>query len=79
MADSPKVRSAIGLSQGKYTIRLVDGKKTAFRDLEGLQYFDPKSGETEDAKAEQGRDFAELLKSVKQRLEQLEAERRKKK
>lgn len=71
------LRVAVGLSQGKYTIREVDGVRKAFRDLEGLRYFDPTSGETEDAKPEQGREFAELLQSVKQCLDKLEAERRK--
>ena len=73
------LRTAIGLSQGKYTIRVVEGTKLAFRDLEGLQYFDPKNRDTKHAKPEQGRDFAELLKSVKQCLVKLEAERRKNK
>jgi hypothetical protein len=59
------MRSAVGLSQGKYTIREVDGKRLAFRDLEGLQYLDKASGRVEEAKAEQGRPFDELIARVR--------------
>ncbi len=62
------LRMAIGLAQGKYTVRVVKGKKLAFRDMEGLQLMDRKSGKVKDAKSEQGRPFAELLEQVRKRL-----------
>lgn len=62
------VRGTIGLSQGKYTIREVDGERLAFRDLEGLRLMDRRSGEIEDAKTEQGMPFDELLERVQARL-----------
>ena len=61
-------RAAVGLAQGKYTIRLVEGKRLAFRDLEGLRLMDRKSGVIEEAKAEQGVAFDSLLAGVKRRL-----------
>lgn len=61
-------RAAVGLAQGKYTIRLVEGKRLAFRDLEGLRLMDRKSGSIEEAKAEQGVPFDSLLAGVKKRL-----------
>lgn len=62
-------RTAIGLAQGKYSIRLVEGTKLAFRDLEGLRLLDPKSGEAKEAQPEQGVEFETLLARVKQRIE----------
>ncbi len=62
------VRGTIGLSQGKYTIREVDGERLAFRDLEGLRLMDRSSGEVEEAKTEQGVPFDELLERVQARL-----------
>ena len=61
-------RAAVGLAQGKYTIRLVEGKRLAFRDLEGLRLMDRKSGAIEEAKTEQGVPFDSLLAGVKKRL-----------
>lgn len=61
-------RAAVGLAQGKYTIRLVEGKRLAFRDLEGLRLMDRKSGAIEEAKDEQGVPFDSLLAGVKKRL-----------
>lgn len=58
-------RQAIGLAQGKYTIRAVKGKKMAFRDLEGLRLMDRQSGAVEAAKKESGVAFDQLLKDVK--------------
>lgn len=62
------LRAVIGLAQGKYTVREVDGERLAFRDLEGLMLKDPDSGEVEEAKPEQGVPFKELLGRVKRRL-----------
>ena len=61
-------RQTIGLAQGKYSIRLVDGKKTAFRDLEGLKLLDPETKKVAEPKAEQGVPFDELTDRVKTRL-----------
>ncbi|MBL4848501.1 MAG: hypothetical protein JKY65_23515 [Planctomycetes bacterium] len=61
-------RAAVGLAQGKFTIRLVEGKRLAFRDLEGLRLMDRKSGVIEETKAEQGVAFDSLLAGVKRRL-----------
>lgn len=61
-------RAAIGLAQGKYTIRKVKGKKMAFRDLEGLKLLDRRTGVVKKAKKEQGVPLDSLLKSVKDRL-----------
>lgn len=61
-------RAAVGLAQGKYTIREVEGKRLAFRDLEGLRLMDRKSGAIEEAKTEQGVSFDSLLAGVKKRL-----------
>jgi hypothetical protein len=62
------LRTAIGLAQGKFTIRVVDGKKMAYRDLEDLRYYDPKTGAVVEAKPDQARSFDELLAAVKRRL-----------
>jgi hypothetical protein len=62
------LRMTVGLGQGKYTIRVVDGKKLAFREMEGLQLMDRKSGEVKEAKSEQGRPLSELLGEVRARL-----------
>lgn len=64
-------RAAVGLAQGKYTIRTVEGRKLAFRDLEGLRLMDRQSGKIEeghDHQQEQGVAFAELVERVKQRV-----------
>ncbi|MGE0708015.1 MAG: hypothetical protein AB7N76_17605 [Planctomycetota bacterium] len=63
------LRAAVGLAQGKYSIREVKGRKLAFRDLEGLQLMDRGNGKVEEAKPEQGVDFEELVARVKARLE----------
>jgi hypothetical protein len=67
-ANKLGLRTAIGLAQGKFTIRTVDGKKMAFRDLEDLRYYNPKTGKVIHAKPEQARPFDELLADVKRRL-----------
>lgn len=69
-------RAAVGLAQGKYTIREVEGRKLAFRDLEGLRLMDRKSGAIEEAKAEQGVAFDELLAGVKRRLAENKTKRK---
>lgn len=70
-------RAAVGLAQGKYTIRKVKGKKLAFRDLEGLRLMDQKSGAIEEAKAEQGVEFDVLLAGVERRLAETKNTKRK--
>ncbi len=62
------VRTTIGLSQGKYTIREVEGRRLAFRDLEGLRLMDRQSGKVEEAKSEQGVPFDALMERVRERL-----------
>ncbi|RMG13427.1 MAG: hypothetical protein D6731_12150 [Planctomycetota bacterium] len=62
------LRAAVGLSQGKFTVREVDGKRLAFRDLEGLRLVDLATGHVEEAKSEQGRPFDELLAEVTRRI-----------
>lgn len=61
-------RMAIGMSQGKYTIREDAGRKVASRDLVGLRFVDPRTGEVEEAGPEQGVDLGELLTTVKNTL-----------
>lgn len=61
-------RTVIGLAQGKYTIRIVEGRRLAFRDLEGLKVMDPKTGSVEHPKPEQGIDAEELLAKVRRRV-----------
>jgi len=71
------LRNTIGLSQGKYTIREVEGRRLAFRDLEGLQLMDSASGEVQAAQPEQGQPFDELLAAVKRRLQEQQGEGKK--
>lgn len=61
-------RAAVGLAQGKYTIRTVEGRKLAFRDLEGLRLMDRKSGKIEEIHQEQGVAFDDLVERIKQRV-----------
>jgi len=61
-------RAAVGLAQGKYSIRTVEGRKLAFRDLEGLRLMDRKSGKIEEAHQEQGVVFDDLVERIKQRV-----------
>ena len=64
-ANRAGVRATIGLAQGKYTIREVEGQRLAFRDLEGLQLMDD-SGDLEEAPAsDQGVPVADLLARVR--------------
>ena len=68
--NSAGLRTCIGLSQGKYTIRLEGGKKLAYRNLEGLRIVDPKTGEVKESTGpEQGVPFDELRERVKSHLE----------
>lgn len=69
-------RAAVGLAQGKYTIREVEGRRLAFRDLEGLRLMDRKSGAIEEAKVEQGVAFDDLLAGVKRRLAENKTKRK---
>lgn len=61
-------RMAIGMSQGKYTIREDAGRKVASRNLAGLVFVDPRTGEVEEAGPEQGVDLGELLQTIKNTL-----------
>lgn len=63
------LRTPIGLAQGKFSIRVVNGKKLAFRDMEGLQLMDKKSRKVEDAKPDQGRPFTEVMDAIRKRIE----------
>lgn len=69
-ANDAGLRTAIGLAQGKYTIRLEGGRKLAYRNLEGLRLVDPRTGEVqESAKPDQGVAWDELRERVKSALE----------
>lgn len=64
------LRTAIGLAQGKYTIRLEGGRKLAYRNLEGLRLVDPGTGEVQEStQPEQGVAWDELRERVKSALE----------
>lgn len=70
--DAPNAagwRNAIGLAQGKFSIREVDGRRLAYRNLEGLSVVDPVTGEVTEGRSEQAVPFDELLARVKARLE----------
>lgn len=58
-------RMAIGMSQGKYTVHEdASGRKVATRNLAGLRFVDPRTGEVEEAGPEQGVAFDELLQTI---------------
>jgi hypothetical protein len=67
-ANKAGCRMVIGLSQGKFSIREVDGKQLAFRNLEGLRLVDPATGKEEEAATEQGLPLDRLLDLVTARL-----------
>lgn len=59
-------RMAIGMSQGKYTVREEGGRKVAVRNLTGLRLIDPRTGAVEEGSGdEQGLPLADLLRTVK--------------
>lgn len=60
-------RLAIGMAQGKYTVREEDGRKLASRNLAGLRFVDPKTNEVSEAADEPEPSVAldELLKTIK--------------
>jgi len=62
------LRTAIGLSQGKYSVRIEDGRKVAYRNLEGLRLVDPETGEVTEAGDEQGVPFDELMERVERHV-----------
>ncbi len=62
-------RMAIGLAQGKYSIRQENGRRVAYRNLEGLRLVDPETGDVEEAGNEQGVDFARLLATIERQLQ----------
>ena len=58
-------RMAIGMSQGKYTVHEdAAGRKVATRNLAGLRFVDPRTGEVEEAGPEQGVALDELLRTI---------------
>lgn len=58
-------RMAIGMSQGKYTVHEdASGRKVATRNLAGLRFVDPRTGEVEEAGPEQGVALDELLQTI---------------
>jgi hypothetical protein len=63
-------RLAIGMAQGKYTVREEDGRKVASRNLAGLRFVDPKTNEVSEAddEPEPGVALDELLKTIKGHL-----------
>lgn len=59
-------RLAIGMSQGKYTIHEdATGRKLATRNLAGLVFVDPRTGEVEEAGPEQGVRLDDLLQTIR--------------
>lgn len=60
-------RMAIGMSQGKYTVSEdASGRKVATRNLAGLRFVDPRTGEVEAAGPEQGVALDELLRTIEE-------------
>lgn len=59
-------RLAIGMAQGKYTVREEDGRKLATRNLAGLRFVDPATNEVSEAdEPEQAVPLEDLLKTIK--------------
>jgi hypothetical protein len=59
-------RLAIGMAQGKYTVREEDGRKLATRNLAGLSFVDPATNEVSEAdEPEQAVPLEDLLKTIK--------------
>ena len=63
-------RLAIGMAQGKYTVREEDGRKVASRNLAGLRFVDPKTNEVSEAgdEPEPGVALDALLTTIKGHL-----------
>lgn len=58
-------RMAIGMAQGKYTVSEdASGRKVATRNLVGLRFVDPRTGEVEEATPEQSVPLDELLQTI---------------
>lgn len=67
--NAAKCRLVIGMSQGKYGIKADEqGKKHAYRNLEGLRLVDRTTGTIEEASAEQGVPLDDLLAAIKTHL-----------
>jgi len=64
--NSKGLRTAIGLAQGKYSVREEKGKKLAFRNMQGLRLVDPKTGAEDEPTREQGVALDELLDRIRQ-------------
>ncbi|MEZ6186516.1 MAG: hypothetical protein R3F62_16095 [Planctomycetota bacterium] len=63
--NSKGLRTAIGLAQGKFSVREEKGQKLAFRNMQGLRLVDPKTGEEEDPKRDQGVALDQLLDRIR--------------
>lgn len=67
--NAAKCRLPIGLSQGKYGVKADEqGKKHAYRNLEGLRLVDRTTGSIEEAGTEQGVPLDDLLATIKSHL-----------
>lgn len=62
-------RLVIGMAQGKFTVKTTeDGRKLASRNLEGLSFLDPATGEAAEAKPEQAVPLDDLLARLRARI-----------
>jgi hypothetical protein len=70
-------RLVIGMAQGKFTVKQDEGsgRKVASRNLEGLQFLDPATGEAAEAKPEQAVPLDDLLARIRARVAE-QAERK---
>lgn len=68
-ANKAGCRMVIGMAQGKFSVRTAeDGRKLASRNLEGLSFLDPATGEATEAKPEQAVPLDDLLGRVRARV-----------
>jgi hypothetical protein len=58
-------RLAIGMAQGKYTVREEAGRKVALRNLTGLRFLDSATGDVQEAASEEGVPLADLLRDIR--------------
>lgn len=63
-------RMFIGMAQGKFTVKEdeASGRKVASRNLEGLSFLDPATGEAVEAKPEQAVRLDDLLARIRARV-----------
>lgn len=74
-ANQRGVRATIGLAQGKYTIREVEGQRLAFRDLEGLRLVDAKGQTAAASGSDQGVPVGALLERIRAAVREAAAEK----